>query len=1786
MAEDFPQQMLNTGIPAGLLDGKGVPVSPWATTPASQVNDPNVDPRDVLMAQVTRAIPSALSGPIRSSAREAEKYIGQDFGFMPSSVRDNEDFYAQYQSGMEKIGKGLAKLPLYTITKLGSSVGFIAGIANPVNWFAEEGYISSVADNSISGFFDGWEQDIKNKWLPTFQEAEDREKGFFARAATDIDFWTEDLVDGVAFMASAWVPGLALSKVGAGAKAINALAKLGTTAVESVGGTIEAVAASTNYFKNAAKYAQNLDKFNAWAIATSSEAMFEAKGVKDSIMESLEGSSYTDAQKKQIAGDNARNTFLMNAALLGVTNIFELPLVSKMLNKTDGVASRIMGGAKFGEDIAVKQATTQVGKFLETGYGRFAKDVTKGIFREGFIEENGQLAIQRFNEQYGAQGKVTDMLDFDTYSELGGDYLKQTYGALSGEDNEASTSIGLGGILGGGMTSLGNARQAPKNKLTTEQAVDYYNKAQQSWLKFGNIYQTEQVTTKDANGNDVVNEKIKLDKDNQPIMDKDKLAGVVSSVRSNAAAINLTDNDSNITRKNIVRDNAFADFVIAHINAGVEDSVVQKLDATAKSSPEELAKLGFVADNTLPDQIARYKTLAANIIKQNKIINADIIFDGSKEDKARKARLTELAAQQAIYRGLNVEQLSKYNEIKNEAINSENSSLTDGLVDQLNNLLLRIKSQEQFIKELKAQPQGLTKSKMKIANSILDNLKDQLKDLNTNNETSVKGLKTFNNGLYQYEKEARNDGAFLNPMIKKLKFKGELENQIQALGQEWGMYADFTDGKKNFLDMFIDQQIKEPINQTIEEENQKPPAVPPVDPKDPKNPPANNQKSPEALDEKVSYSYEGQVYNIMVLGDSVIMLNVKSDKQEDSIAITDQEFRKGLADGKISAVTPLVEPKIENIVPAPAKEKLPDNLEDYLLQEYERIKTALKGTGQKLLSYPDWKRTAGVAATKRWMAEKGQQQPAPAVEGTNLQNMGQAGASIGNALVDKLIEEIEKGSYFSSKKEVVDELLEDARLKDYEAVQTSKEFGKNTVQGYTIVKKKTAPVITDTAKADIEGVKPVEETTPAEDQTSASTLEKELNDLVNQLSKDLGPATQLRFRKVGTIGYDKEGNKYEILSRKDKYGRSLEYRKNDSAEQSFNPLTASEYNNDLGYYPEAFVKLYNKNPKVIIDQYQKDKVAIEEKYAQMEANQTKVTTETEQLPEQEDTSKDVKDYAQDINKLRTQSTQDSKLANAEYQEGYRQVAPSNSLANATDLVNIIEFSPGQIRYERGKVNKKYVFDVATSTFMPGSAVSFKVVTTGLGDIVNRLTGEVYDKDAIFDKNNKVKQDMFDFVPIAVFANVNGKEVQIGTIHEPQWIEYMIGEKYPHIAIPEDQLDQKIPDVVIQETKKNRELRQQILENYNKNPTFVMQGIVEDKSMGIIRTTESVDLLSKRVNPRIAEGGSDNRHGMFAIVKDGMIQADRNVEVENIIPTESFSPQKIADYQGIALLMLPTPTGKWFPSFIKLPNVSIEQSEFIIEAWKAFTAQTNNPEIIKAVYDAMGLTQSSDSFGLGVLRDYIHHYITIVDEKGISRTGTGTDLSVGSARLNITNNGGLELQVKGLDRSWYSTAEPIMKAENLPVDYLQKMTNLKTTIRFSSAKNDSLKGINSTDKATILSIKNGKLVKESMTYNQYIMNRAGTFVDAGIPSKNPFNDWVYFANPVLKMKVTNTIAPNEGQTASKEDTSAPSIEQVNTPREDKGAALLAALKSKKLEKEQIEEQKNNCSNLRSKLANIM
>jgi len=767
------------------------------------------------------------------------KYKDQSYGYIPGI--DNDDYYSDQDGFFSTLGKGALRLPALVTTKLGQSLGFLGSLPyEAVNSMIKDGpqsIIANSADNTFSNYFKDLEENVKMDWLPTYNSAADRNKGFFGRMFTDEDFWTDDVVDGAAFMAAAWIPGITLNKLGLGSKIVGASSKAfgKTLANPSTIANVEAIGAGTSYFANAQKIANGLDKFTAWGMATASESLFEASGIKDNVYKSLStnqfgqpiinpstGEVYTEDEKKRISGGAAYSGFLMNAALLGVTNLFELPIISKQFGKVTGSALGLKGGVALGEDLAVKSATGPWGKFLQSNYGAMAKGLGAGILREGIVEENAQLAIQRLNEFYGANGLAVDFLDYRTYGEFGKQLGSQTLEAIKGNDSETAMNIGLGGLLGGGMTTIGpggSMAQAKRDKITTEQAVDIYNQSQANWLKFGNIYKEQVVETQDENGNPITEKRIILDEDNKPLVDEDKLAGILGSVKAFGGKLNLADEleDANPFLRNYLRDDAFKDFTLAHINAGNESTLMSKLDGLRNAAPEDLAKLGFVQGDNFEADINKYKGLAAAIIAQNKAINSDIRFDNSKEDQARKSRLVELASQQAMFRGLASEELRGYENLKTQFVDSTNSSLSDGLVDQLNDLQYRIDSQEQYIKSLK-ESGAVKPAQISIHEDILNELTDTQKDLLKYNDTSVNELKKDDAGYYSYEKKARNEAAFGNPMIKKMRLKGQLENSIAALGREWGLYADFKNGKKNFLD-FITEQVVEPVNKTIDENN-------------------------------------------------------------------------------------------------------------------------------------------------------------------------------------------------------------------------------------------------------------------------------------------------------------------------------------------------------------------------------------------------------------------------------------------------------------------------------------------------------------------------------------------------------------------------------------------------------------------------------------------------------------------------------------------------------------------------------------------------------------------------------------------------------------------------------------------------------------------------------------------------------------------------------------------------------------------------------------------------------
>ena len=856
MAENLFEQEYLSNIPNTMVDGlpasEDVPVEdPLAQSPSvldvapqQEVAAPQQDPivgkksyQDALNSSMIlgkRAFPMASEDWLRPGITPqniTKKYEGTQYGYVYGI--DNDDFYGEMEGGLTTLAKGVGRLGLGVVSKTGEGVGYIGGLGvgliggvlNPSEWDSD--IISNASDNAFSNLFSQLDEKSRNEWLPTYQEANDRNKGFWSRAFSDGDFWMTDAVDGAAFLISAWIPGLALSKVGLGARLARGLSgfRVGTQSAEAA---IEGAASAANYTKNAATAFNRLDKFNAWALATTSEAMFEAKEVKDRVMESLtydetgrirlkpDGTPYTQEEKARIAGASAQNSFLFNAVLLAGSNAFELKWLGQAFGKTPGVPGAVTGGTRFGEAMGVRNATSGIERFLNSKKGAFVSGVAQGVGMEGYVEENAQLAIQRINEQYGVSGRMADL---SNTSEVFAQYFKQTKDALMGNDPEASVSIGIGGILGGFGAGIGNLRQSRRDTAATQSAVEMYNTAQENWLKFGNIYKTKIVESTDEQGNPIQVEKIVYDDNNQPVLNQERIGAIASAYRAVNSALDESTKVNDKFKKDALRDTAFAQFVVAHINAGIEGTIGKKLDDVKKASPDEVAKLGFVLNDDIDTQISKYKALAASIIKQNQIMNSDIMFDGSQDDIGRKNKMVNIAAEQAAYKGILNNLVGEITEIKNDFVSSENSSLSDGIVDQLNEYQFRIKSQEEVIKAL--QEKGFATNLEKVASEVLDSLKKNFDKLKKDNETTVSTLETDANGFYKYEKEDRNQPGISDNLNKKIKLKGELQNHIKSLGLEWAKYADTKNGKKNFLaslsdDMFsaVDAQMKEEASKT------------------------------------------------------------------------------------------------------------------------------------------------------------------------------------------------------------------------------------------------------------------------------------------------------------------------------------------------------------------------------------------------------------------------------------------------------------------------------------------------------------------------------------------------------------------------------------------------------------------------------------------------------------------------------------------------------------------------------------------------------------------------------------------------------------------------------------------------------------------------------------------------------------------------------------------------------------------------------------------------------------
>ena len=109
------------------------------------------------------------------------------------------------------------------------------------------------------------------------------------------------------------------------------------------------------------------------------------------------------------------------------------------------------------------------------------------------------------------------------------------------------------------------------------------------------------------------------------------------------------------------------------------------------------------------------------------------------------------------------------------------------------------------------------------------------------------------------------------------------------------------------------------------------------------------------------------------------------------------------------------------------------------------------------------------------------------------------------------------------------------------------------------------------------------------------------------------------------------------------------------------------------------------------------------------------------------------------------------------------------------------------------------------------------------------------------------------------------------------------------------------------------------------------------------------------------------------------------------------------------------------------------------------------------------------------------------------------------------------------------------------------------------------------------MKDGKMSSKEMTYNEYIMDKATTFVEKGTPSENKSKDWVYFANPVIQMDYSTHIEEDPNFEAEKKETVTPADTFESAPDlDDLFNQMDRAVAANNLTDEQIEEEAKKCN----------
>lgn len=595
------------------------------------------------------------------------------------------------QSWGETAGHGLARFGLTTATKFMETLGFIGGL--PLSIADSE----MAFDNAWIRAFEELEEGVK-ELFPVYHSSDMDKKNFFEKLGK-IDYWSDEVADGAAFMTSAILGGY-----GAGvlAKGIGNSAKLARTfstmaRASKLGKSVDLGVKASKALKI---FAQEMPLIGMTTYQSLGEAGFEGRDTMKQIESQLEGQInpttnkvYTQEEIKEKALQGAWGTWRGNMALLMVTNYIGNRILfgSSDLRKpigTSGLGDELFQGGKLVSQAPVKSMWKEMGK-----------STIQGIANEGF-EEGMQLAIQNYRVNKAVKGDNRNSFMgtmenfFDNFS-----------------TKEGWEAMGLGALLGAFGGVYGGYSEA-KNYNKNMSAL--HNTFTNSIRAFEALHQDEYVrnedgtiqteTIKNEKGEDV--EILKRD----PLKAKEKIEAVFNTINDfveYSQAVKKFGENSDIAK--VYQHRQLASTVYDFLSNGASvDAIKQFIEIEKEAALEQYRNDGNTeAITSVENTYKRYEKTVERLA--NAYDNIQLLYGGKTLGNSVEAQQYKKILERLQFEGVShLELLNSVKEEKLKDLNSLTSKTIEGEKEVYTNPLESIVA-KMITKELEDIEKGITK---------------------------------------------------------------------------------------------------------------------------------------------------------------------------------------------------------------------------------------------------------------------------------------------------------------------------------------------------------------------------------------------------------------------------------------------------------------------------------------------------------------------------------------------------------------------------------------------------------------------------------------------------------------------------------------------------------------------------------------------------------------------------------------------------------------------------------------------------------------------------------------------------------------------------------------------------------------------------------------------------------------------------------------------------------------------------------------------------------------------